>query len=86
MKKNKIVAVKVSKGEFNGMSYDNVIIYTVSNPVSDAWFGCTIESVKVNHNVFDQCYSDSYSTLIDKFIKVAYNRYGKVEDFEVFDK
>lgn len=78
--------VKHSAGEYQGNSYDNMMIHTLAPNDGKMLCGDPVEIIKVKTPIFNRvCQNCGIQPLdlVNKEIRVHYDRYGQVIDFEI---
>lgn len=85
----KVVGYQVNEGEFKGYSFKNVRIYCLNGEAiqnNGSGFKTDMLSVKYD-NVMSVCQSKQIrlDAILNKQIRPYYNKYGKVESFELID-
>ena len=75
----KVIGIVHASGEYNGQKYDNYNLHCTRSPETDNEDGTITEIVKVRASLFDEC-----NIKIDDTIDVAYDKYGRIKEIDVF--
>lgn len=92
----KILTAKHKKGEYQGRSYDNVLLFAVdeSSMNEQLFFGPDVEQMKIKYAAFCDIvsrlsqahdYVKNVRDLEGLFIIPVYDKFGNVTDFSVSD-
>lgn len=78
--------VKHSTGEYQGTAYDNMMIHVLAPNDGKMFCGDPVEIIKVKTPIFNrvcQSFGIQPLDLVNKEIRVHYDRYGQAFDFEI---
>ena len=81
-----VKGIRRTSGEFDATPYDNTYIHCVVPPDNNTLAGKLVEVFKMRSMTFNAICDDlkiGISDLVGKNIRVFYDKYGRVEDFEI---
>lgn len=71
----KIKGINHKKGEYNGNSYDNYVLFGIDG---EEW-----DMIKVSSKVVEASGIKDIKVLINNDVEILYNKYGKVESLRL---
>lgn len=81
-----VQGIRRTAGEYEGAQFDNTYIHCIVAPDNSTLCGRLTEIFKMRSLAFNHIcdgYQIGVNDLINKNIRVFYDKYGRVEDFEV---
>lgn len=81
-----VKGIRRTSGEYEGSPFDNIYIHCIIPPDNATVCGELVEVFKLRTNVFNHLCDSmqvACNDLIGKNIRVFYDKYGRVEDFEI---
>ena len=84
----RVKGVRHTSGEYEGNAYDNVYLHCLVAPDTATLCGELTEIFKVRYITFDAVCKRlgvSVRDLLDASIRVFYDKYGRIEDFDILE-
>lgn len=77
-----VLGVQLSQGEFNGFAYDNTKLHCIFDSDSKYLDGIGVEIITISNRILNKL---NPGDLMNKKIKVYYDKRGKVQDIVMVD-